>query len=117
MWSEEICRRKAVDRGYCGRSFYYQNCKESCGCGIFISINKLKRKELAEFNMIRSPISIFSLVRTSKQLQCLVDKCQPNPCKNNGTCITHESGWIECNCQRKYAGFRCEYHGKAINID
>ena len=42
---------------------------------------------------------------------CVLDTCLPNPCKNNGTCVTHPSGNIECHCHGNYVGLRCDYQG------
>ena len=48
---------------------------------------------------------------------CGCDTCWPNPCKNNGTCETHKSGWIECHCKDSYVGYRCEYKDAYIEVD
>ena len=42
--------------------------------------------------------------------------CYPNPCKNNGICKKYKTGWIECQCQENYVGYRCEYPGASIDL-
>ena len=47
---------------------------------------------------------------------CSCDTCSPNPCKNNGTCYTYNSGWIVCLCQEHWTGLRCEYYDAYLEI-
>ena len=47
---------------------------------------------------------------------CGCDTCYPNPCKNNGKCKTHSSGWIECLCKENYYGLRCEYENAYTEV-
>lgn len=37
-----------------------------------------------------------------------IDLCNPNPCRNMGTCVSNAPGTYYCNCAPKYSGNNCE---------
>jgi len=36
-----------------------------------------------------------------------VNRCSPNPCKNNGKCVANGYGY-KCYCKPGYSGSKCE---------
>lgn len=42
-------------------------------------------------------------------VQCQIDRCIPNPCKNGGSCLS--TGNSVCNCPIGFLGLLCEQNG------
>ena len=45
----------------------------------------------------------------------ILDRCDPDPCDNGGTCTTTED-WYKCECQPGYGGERCKIRRKTIQL-
>lgn len=42
------------------------------------------------------------------------DPCQPNPCRNGGTCQPTNSGSFMCMCPAGYEGICCEIRERSL---
>ena len=46
---------------------------------------------------------------TNGSLLTVENPCDPNPCRNNGSCVPDfNSGAFECQCSDQFRGVRCE---------
>ena len=41
--------------------------------------------------------------------------CSNNPCKNGGTCSSHEDGLSKCRCELGFTGIHCEINSTKGN--
>ena len=43
--------------------------------------------------------------------------CQPDPCRNGGTCSVDGKGYFTCSCPKRFFGYFCEYkQGNLKNV-
>ena len=48
---------------------------------------------------------------------CGCESCLSNPCKNNGTCMAQNTGYVKCICHGSHVGLRCEYQDAYRKLD
>ena len=46
----------------------------------------------------------------------LVDFCEPDPCKNNGMCVSGESTFV-CTCKDGFSGEDCGETGESLHLN
>jgi hypothetical protein len=64
------------------------------------------------------PYCICPLNETGQQCGLIFDACDPNPCENDGTCLsTPEVNQYICLCDEYHSGEQCEFEKRSVRLE